>query len=63
MTSIEAKIAKDLDLIDIVEVLGTPSAKRKARKHRAEIFNYLRETTPPELADMTDDELLAELSA
>lgn len=61
--STETQIAKDLDLCDLIEALGSPSAKRKARKHRKAIFQHLHDTTPPELAAMSDDELLAELTA
>ncbi len=60
--SIEQQIARDLDLCDLIEVAGSAGAKRKARKQRKAIFQHLRDTTPPEIAAMTDDELFAALS-
>lgn len=62
MTTIESQIAKDLDACDIMEVLGTPAAKRKARKHRKACFAALKEMNRKDgVPKMNDKELLAAL--
>ena len=58
----EQQIAADLDLIDAIEVLGTRTAKRKARAHRKACFAAIKEMNREAGLDrLTDDELLAEL--
>jgi hypothetical protein len=60
----EQQIAADLDLIDAIEVLGTRSAKRKARARRKACFAAIKEMNRASgLDQLTDDELMAELMA
>ena len=60
----EQQIAADLNLIDLIEALGTPSAKRKARAHRKACFAAIAEMNRASgLDQLSDDELLAELTA
>lgn len=58
-----AAIAADLDLCDLVDAFGSRSAKAKARKQRRVIFAAIRaQNVADGIADMSDDELLAELA-
>ena len=60
----EQQIAADLDLCDMIQVLGTRSAKRKARAHRKACFAAIAEMNRASGFDqLSDDELLAELMA
>ena len=63
MKTLEDKIAKDLELCDLIQAIGSKASKRKAASQRKAIFRYLNETTPPEIKAMSDDELLAALTA
>ena len=58
-----AAIASDLDRCDIIEVIGTRTMKRQARKHRRAIFAAIRaENIKDGVDNLTDDELLAALA-
>lgn len=60
----EQAIAADLDLCDMILAFGTPAAKRKARAHRKACFAEIARMNAEAGTDqMTDDELLAALSA
>lgn len=60
----EQQIAADLNLCDMIQVLGTRSAKRKARAHRKACFAAIAEMNRAAgLDQLTDDELMAELMA
>lgn len=64
MTTTESQIAKDLDTCDLIEALGTPAAKRKARKHRKVCFAALKEMNQKDgVPKMSDKELLAALDS
>lgn len=58
----EQAIAKDLDLCDLIDALGTKSAKRKAKAQRAACYVQIKawndEDGPPWASDA---ELMAEL--
>ena len=54
-------IAKDLELCDLIEALGTPANKRKARKHRAAIMAHIRAENEKD-GPIDLDELRAELA-
>ena len=57
-------IAKDLDLIDAVAVLGSRKAKRAARIQWAIIFAAIKaENAADGLDNLSDADLLAELMA
>lgn len=63
MTDFNA-IASDLDLCDMVEAFGKGAAKRKARAHRKTCFKAIADQNRADgLADMSDDEILAALTA
>jgi hypothetical protein len=58
----EQKIGADLAKIDLIEAIGTKSAKRAARKHRAACYAELARMNKADGLDtLTDDELLEEL--
>jgi len=60
--TIEQKIGDDLAKIDLIEALGTKSAKLAARKHRAACYAELARMNKADGLDaLTDDELLEEL--
>ena len=60
----EQQIAADLDLCDMIQVLGTRSAKRKARAHRKACYAAIAEMNRASgLDQLSDDELMAELMA
>lgn len=60
----EQQIAADLNLCDMIQVLGTCSAKRKARAHRKACFAAIAEMNRAAgLDQLSDDELMAELIA
>ena len=59
----EQQIAKDLDLIDAVEVLGTKANVKKARKHRKACFAAIKAMNVADgLDSLSDDKLLQELT-
>ena len=59
-----AAMARDLDLIAVVEVIGPPAAKRSARRQKAGIFAEIRAMNARDgLDEMSDTELLRELGA
>ena len=60
----EQQIAADLKLCDMIQVLGTRSAQRKARAHRKACFAAIAEMNRASgLDQLSDDELMAELMA
>jgi hypothetical protein len=64
MMTTEQQIAADLNLCDMISVFGNASAKRKARAHRKVCFAAIKEMNRAAgLAQLTDDELMAELLA
>jgi len=58
----EQQIAKDLELCDLIEAIGSKSNKRKARTHRKACFDAVKQMNAEDGLDMTDDELFEELS-
>jgi hypothetical protein len=60
----ESAIARDLDLCDLIEGVGTNAAKRKARAHRKACLAQVKAWNAEDgLVAMSDAELLAELGA
>ena len=60
----EQKMARDLELCDLVSTIGTKSGKAKARKHRRSCIDQIRQWNKEDgLDSMTDDEILADLLA
>ena len=58
----EQAIAKDLDLCDLIDALGTKSAKRKAKAQRAACYAQIKAWNDEDGQPWaSDDELLAEL--
>lgn len=55
-------MGRDLDLIDLVEAIGSKKAKQTARRQRKKIFAELHEMNECDgLNEMSDDELMKEL--
>ena len=62
--AIESAIGRDLDLIDLVEAIGSREARRIAARQRRAIFAQLKAWNQADgLDSLTDDELLSELTA
>jgi hypothetical protein len=60
--NIEAQIAADLNLIDMIQVFGNRSAKRKAAAHRKACYAAIKQMNEESgFAQLSDDDLLAEL--
>ena len=59
----EQAIARDLDRIDAIMAFGTKSAQRAAVKHRKVCLAAIAEMNRAENCVMSDDDLLAELTA
>ncbi len=60
----EQAIGKDLELCDMIEALGSPSDKRKARKHRKACLAQIKAWNVEDGSDQIDiDELMRELEA
>lgn len=60
----EQAIAKDLNLIAMIEFAGDRSAKRAAKAHRKAIQEQIKTWNVEDgIADMSDDELLAKLTS
>ena len=58
----EQAIAKDLDLCDLIDALGTKSAKRKAKAQRAACYAQIKAWNDADgQPRASDDELMAEL--
>ena len=63
MTNTDA-MGRDLELIDLVEAIGGKKAKAAASRQRRAIFAELANMNKRDGLDaMTDDEILAELTA
>lgn len=59
----EQAIAKDLALCDLIDAIGKPSAKRKARAHRKACMNQIKVWNMQDGPALSIDDLFAELSA
>ena len=60
----EQAIARDLHLCDVLDIIGSKAAKRRAKAQRRAIFDALSADTArnaPETAAMDDETLLREL--
>jgi hypothetical protein len=58
----EQAIGKDLELCNLIEAIGLPSDKRKARKHRAACMAQIRAWNAEDgLQEVDLDELMREL--
>jgi len=55
-------MGRDLELIDVVLVLGTASAKRKAKAQWKAIFAQIKAWNREDGPAVSDDELLAQLT-
>jgi antitoxin component HigA of HigAB toxin-antitoxin module len=60
----EQQVGADLAKIDLINAIGSKSAKRIAMKHRAACFTEIKRMNQEDgLDNLADDELLAELFA
>ena len=60
----EQAIGRDLALCDMVLAFGSASSKRKARAHRKACLDQIHQWNIEDgSSEMSDDELLAELTA
>jgi len=59
----EQAIAKDLALCDLINAIGKPSAKRKAKAHRKACMDQIKAWNIEEGNALSIDDLFAELSA
>lgn len=60
----ERKIARDLDLCDLVSAIGAPRARAKAEKQKSMIFRTIRaQNEADSLSDLTADQILRELES
>lgn len=61
-TQQEQAIGRDLELISLIMVLGTPKAKRQAKaQHKAIMAHIKQENIQSGFDSLNDDELLREL--
>ena len=61
--ALEQKIAADLELCDLVSVIGNKKAKRAARRQRKICLKQIQDwNAEDDLSELSDDELLSALS-
>lgn len=58
----EQAIGKDLALCDLIDAIGKPSAKRKAKAHRKACIDQIKAWNIEESNTLSIDDLFAELS-
>jgi hypothetical protein len=58
----EQAIGKDLSLCDLIDAIGKPSAKRKAKAHRKACMDQIKAWNIEEGNTVSIDDLFAELS-